>query len=157
MIPTKKHLQTVYTQNMRCRKMWRLIKLLATVNKQTFGNVAYVIQDLIHFVLMGRSLGRDDTNKTAAKIGFREVNLAFRHRLLFTSSVSLAVIDYSSDLQRLWSGCRYAQLIWTFAGHTYHFVGNLMLQLKCSLELLIMPADIIREITGILLYCREYS
>ena len=66
------------------------------------------------------------------------VQPAFRHRYSKWCSVrSLTLKEYSSDEQRLWSECAYAQadmrsLIWAFAGRTYHIVGNLMHWLKCQ-------------------------
>ena len=47
---------------------------------------------------------------------------------------SYTVIEYSSNWQRLWSDCVYAQrrLIWGFAGRTYHIVRNLIHCLICA-------------------------
>ena len=66
---------------------------------------------------------------------YKPVQLPFKHRnSKFCSISSLTVIEYSSDLQRLWSDCAYAQadlsLCWSHIG--YHIVGNFMLRLICD-------------------------
>ena len=43
---------------------------------------------------------------------------------------SLTLLEYSSDEQRLWSDNALRRLIWGFAGHIYHTVGNLMSRLN---------------------------
>ena len=62
----------------------------------------------------------------------KPVQPPFKHRTSKCYLVSsLTVIEYSHDLQRLWSDCRYTHsLVWAFAGGTYHIVGNLMSLLK---------------------------
>ena len=70
------------------------------------------------------------------------VQIPFKLRNSKWCSVSsLRVIDYSSEQQRFWSDCAYAQLIWAFADRTLHIVGNLMSRLKFTFFLEFMLVD----------------
>ena len=53
-----------------------------------------------------------------------------------SSASSWTFIEFSSDLQRLWSDCAYAQAGLSLAGRTYHIVGNLMSRLIIYIQIL---------------------